>query len=127
MALFNANPELKQVMNDCHFSDSKYADFFASHVEQIYVLFSQLNPTTLSQLQTWYRNNNNIEQVCSNDPATSIAKYSCLCNLLANSDLYEKLSSFFKELYNSKLLTLKVLKDKIGTIDEHYKVFRNRN
>lgn len=127
LELFGANEELYDVMEYCHFNDSKYADFFASHVEQIYGLFSQLDPTTLSQLQTWYRNNNNIERVCSNDPATSIAKYSCLCNLLSNSDLYKKLSRFFKELYNNKLLTLKIFKDTIGTIDDHYKVFRDQN
>lgn len=121
--LFNANPELHEVMTAFHYDDNKVAEFFSGHVEHIYGLFAALNDAQIDQFRQWYRANNDIEKVCANDPATSVMRYADLPVEL--KDVRDQLASFFKGLYSH--LDVAALKAKIGEIDEHYRTFMATN
>lgn len=116
LELFETNPELHEVMTAFHYDDSKGAEFFAGHVERIYGLFSTLLPGQIDQFRQWYCANNDIEKVCANDSATSVARYADFPVEL--KDVRDQLKSFFKDLYLH--LDLAALKAKIGNIDDHY-------
>lgn len=122
--LFNANPELHEVMTAFHYDDSKVAEFFSGHVERLYGLFVTLSDAEIDLMRQWYRANNDIENVCANAPATSVMRYADFpVELKAVRD---QLKSFFKELYSH--LDLAALKAKIGEIDDHYdKAFLSAN
>jgi hypothetical protein len=119
--LFDANAELREVMEAFYYSDSQSADFFYGHVERIYGMFSALTAAQINQFQQWYRGNNNLEKVCANDPATILARYADIT--ATHKALSDQLSTFFKGLYSQSLLGLAVLRAKIGEIDDHYKKF----
>ena len=123
--LFLPHPDLHQVMTAFHYSDSWGAEFFSGHVQRIYQLFAELNDTDIRQFRQWYQANNDIEKICINDPATNIARYADLQN--HHADLNGQLASFFKGLYSQQLLDLTVLRDKIGKIDDHYRIFTQEN
>ncbi len=114
--LFAANVELHEVMTAFHYDDSKGAEFFSGHVERIYGHFATLNSAQIDQFRQWYSANNDIEKVCANDPATSVARYADFPDELRV--VRDQLKSFFKDLYSH--LDLAVLKAKIGDIDDHY-------
>ena len=123
--LFNANPELKVVMEAFHYSDAKGADFFNGHVEMIYGLFAMLSPAQIDQLQAWFKGNNDIDGLCRNDPAVAIARYTDLQAF--HPSLAEALATFFKGLYAKDLLNLAPLKAVIGEIDDHHLNFTQIN
>lgn len=121
LSLFDANAELREVMEAFYYSDAQGADFFYGHVERIYGHFSALPPAQISQFQQWYQGNNDLEKVCANDSSAHLARYAEIAvNHLALSAL---LASFFKGLYSQSLLGLAALKAKVGEIDDHYKSF----
>lgn len=123
--LFDANAELREVMEAFLWDDSKGADFFYGHVERIYGLFSALNAAQVSQFQQWYQGNNDLEQVCANDPTVRLARYADIA--VIHKDLNEQLAAFFKGLYSQSLLDLAALRAKIGDINDHYKSFMATN
>lgn len=119
--LFDANAELREVMEAFYYSDAKGADFFYGHVERIYGHFSALTAAQINQFQQWYQGNNDLDKVCANDPATQLVRYSDIG--VTYLDLGEQLSVFFKGLYSQWLLGLAELRAKIGDIDDHYQTF----
>ena len=119
--LFDANAELREVMEAFYYSDAQGADFFYGHVERIYGLFSALTAVQISQFQQWYQGNNDLEKVCANDPATHLARYADIA--VNHKDLAAQLGTFFKGLYSQSLLDLAALRAKIGDIDDHYQTF----
>jgi hypothetical protein len=122
--LFNASPELHEVMKAFHYDDSKGAEFFSGHVERIYILFAALSNGQIEQFRQWYRANNNIEEVCANDPTASVIRYADLPAEL--KDVRDQLKPFFKDLYSH--LDLAALKAKVGEIGDHYdKAFLSAN
>ncbi len=121
--LFAGNPDLKEVMEAFLYSDTKGAYFFYGHVEGIYQLFSKLSRTEIKQLKRWYQGNNNIQKVCENDPSTQIARYSDIPQ--QKKVLNQKLSQFFCGLYDN--IGIAALKQKIGDIEGHYKLFMSVN
>lgn len=123
--LFNANVELREVMEAFYYSDAQGADFFYGHVERIYSLFSVLTAVQINQFQQWYQGNNDLEKVCANDPATHLARYADIA--VNHKDLAAQLGTFFKGLYSQSLLDLAALRAKIGDIDDHYQVFVSTN
>lgn len=125
LALFNANPELQEVMTAFHYDDSNGAEFFSGHVERIYDLFLALTAVQINQFQQWYQGNNDLEKVCANDPAAQLVRYVDITAI--HKVLSDQLSTFFKGLYSQSLLDLAVLRDKIGKIDDHYKSFVEAN
>lgn len=123
--LFDANPDLREVMEAFFYSDAQGADFFYGHVERIYGLFSALTSAQISQFQMWYQGNNDLENVCANDPATNLARYADITE--KHEEIAIQLGTFFKGLYSQSLLNLAVLRTKIGDIDEHYQAFVSSN
>jgi len=123
--LFDGNPELKEVVTAFHYSDAQGANFFNGHVQRIHDLFAALPPAHISQLQHWYRGNNDLEQVCVSPQASILARYADLDAL--SQELGQQLAVFFKGLYSPSLLGLKALKDKIGDVDAHYQAFVQTN
>lgn len=130
LSLFDASPDLKELMDKFFWSDSAGADFFYGHVERIYGFFSALTVVQITELNQWYRSNNDVEQACQNNPAISIARYSDIrvaypynAREDANASLFKLLESFFKGLYSKSLLGLAAVKEKIGDIDNHFKTF----
>lgn len=125
LELFDANAELKELMKVFYYGDTQGGDFFYGHVERIYGLFAPLTPAQIDQLKQWYQANNDIERVCGNDTAVQIARYADVAAI--HPDLSKQLASFFKGLYSQQLLDLKVLRERIGEIDEHYRAFMRVN
>lgn len=123
LELFDANPELKELMEAFYYGDTQGGDFFYRHVERIFALFAALTPPQIDQLKQWYLANNNIEKVCANDPAVQIARYADITAI--HPDLSGQLASFFKGLW--PLPNVAVLREKIGQIDEHYQAFMQVN
>jgi len=123
--LFNGKPDLKKIMEAFHYSDAKGADFFNGHVEKIYSIFSTLSAEQVSQLRSWYTNNNDLEKVCCNDPSVNIVRYEDLRKF--HKELSEPLASFFKGLYSKDFLNLAALRGEIGKIDDHYQQFMAKN
>jgi hypothetical protein len=125
LSLFDCNQDLKEVMEAFYYSDAKGADFFYGHVERIYNLFAALEPAQIDQFRQWYRGNNDLENVCANDPSRPLARYADLSPTY--EVLSQQLASFFKGLYSKSLLGLAPLKTKIGDIDDHYQAFVKEN
>lgn len=123
--LFDANAELRDVMEAFYYSDTQGADFFYGHVERIYDLFSALTAAQIRQFQHWYRGNNDLEKVCANDPATQLARYADIA--VNHKGLADQLGTFFKGLYSQSLLDLAALRAQIGDIDDHYQAFMITN
>lgn len=123
--LFDANAELREVMEAFYYSDAQGADFFYGHVERIYGLFSALTAAQINQFQQWYQGNNDLEKVFANDPAAHLVRYADIA--VAHKDLGEQLAVFFKGLYSQSLLGLAALRAKIGDIDDHYQTFVSTN
>lgn len=119
--LFDANAELREVMEAFYYSDAQGADFFYGHVERIYGLFSALTAVEINQFQQWYQGNNDLEKVCANDSTAHLARYTDIA--VNHSDLAAQLGTFFKGLYSQSLLNLAALRTKIGDIDDHYQTF----
>jgi len=119
LELFDANAELKELMEAFYYGDTQGGDFFYGHVERIYGLFAPLTPAQINQLKQWYQANNDIEKICANDSAVRIASYPDIAAI--HPYLSEQLASFFKGLW--PLPNVAALREKIGQIDEHYQEF----
>ena len=121
LSLFDANVELRELMEAFFYSDTAGADFFYTHVELVHGLFSRLNAAEIAKFEMWYKGNNDVENICDNDPNTESARYADIA--INHSEIAEKLGTFFKGLYSKSLLNLAVLRAKIGDIDDHYNTF----
>ncbi|MEH6543586.1 MAG: hypothetical protein V7721_06545 [Porticoccaceae bacterium] len=125
MNLFSGWKELKSIINAFHYGDTQGGDFFNSKIESIYQHFLGFNDAQIEQLKEWYKANNNIEQLCDNNPAVVPVTYQQL--ELFNKPLSDEIKSFFKKLYGDDILALKAVRDKIGKIDDHYDQFMHTN
>lgn len=121
--LFDANAELREVMEAFYYSDARGAEFFYSHVERLYGLFSALTAAQIKQFQQWYQGNNDLEKVCANDPAVKLARYADIA--VHHQAIADQLGTFFKDLYSN--LNVAVLRAKIGDINDHYQTFVQTN
>ena len=123
--LFDANSDLREVMEAFFYGDSKGGDFFYTHVERLHGLFAALLPAQVHQFRLWYEGNNDVEKVCANDSSAQLARYTDIA--VNHEALSELLASFFKGLYSQSLLNLAALRQKIGDIDSHYHAFVSTN
>lgn len=121
--LFDGNADLKDVMTLFCYGDTVDGNFFYTHIESIYGYFAALTTTQIEQFKRWYQANNDIENVCANDPHVHIARYADIA--INHKDLSEQLAKFFKHLYSH--LDNATLKRKVGHIDEHYDGFMGAN
>jgi len=121
--LFAANAKLHAVMTSFHYADTKGADFFNTHVESIYHIFQKLPADAIRRLRRWYRGNNNLERICSNNANVPLVRYDDI--KATHPELAEQLGTFFKGLYER--VDLAALRKQVGDIDDHYKTFRRAN
>lgn len=125
--LFEADSDLKGIISSFGFAAKapKRGKKFYKDVKSVYELFALLSPQQIDQFKRWYQANNNIEKICTNDPAVQIA---CYADIEDNHpELSQKLGELFKGLYDNDLLKLAALRDKIGQIHEHYQAFMEVN
>lgn len=125
LSLFNANPQLKEVMTSFAYDHSQAGDRFSSQVQAIYQSFSQLSRGEIAQFKRWYQGNNDLEKVCANDSKACLARYVDI--EVYHKAIADQLGTFFKGLYSQSLLDLAALRDKIGDIDDHYETFVSIN
>jgi hypothetical protein len=123
--LFDANPQLKDVMTSFAYGHTKPGDRFSSQVQAIYLSFSFLGRRDIAQFKRWYQGNNDLAKVCANDPTTHLARYADIA--VNYKDIADQLEDFFKGLYSQSLLDLAALRAKIGDIDNHYQAFVQTN
>lgn len=125
ISLFDGNSELKEIIIDFHYSQTKWGDFFVAKIEEIYTIFQTLSPDQINKLKKWYEANNDIEKLCSKDLSVIPVTYKELRSF--NESLANKLELFYKNLYNHDFLSLKALKAKIKELDGHYDLFMTHN
>ena len=125
LELFNANPDLKEVMTSFAYDHTQAGDKFSSQVQAIYESFAKLSHQEIAQLKRWYQGNNNIPQICAKDPSSKLARYQDVAQ--KHESLSEQLGDFFKVLYSHSLLDLAALRAKIGNINDHYQTFMQTN
>lgn len=119
--LFEGNLDLKDVMSEFGFSAqaAKGGKEFYKSVKAIYERFALLSPQEINQFKLWYQGNNDLENVCANDPNVQVTRYADIA--VSHEDISKEMAAFFKGLY--ALLHLAALRAKIGDIDDHYKCF----
>jgi hypothetical protein len=125
LALFDANPALKEVMTSFAYDHTQGGDRFSSQIQAIYQSFSLLSRSDIAQFKRWYQGNNDLEKVCANDPCAHLVRYEDIP--IEHKGLTEQLAAFFKGLYSQSLLDLAALRAKIGDIDDHYQIFVQTN
>ncbi len=125
LELFDANLSLKKVMVSFAYDHTKEGDLFSSRIQEIYEAFSMLHRADIVQFKRWYQSNNDIECACSNAHRREIVHYAEI--QAKHPKLGRILKLFFTNLYSSNLLGLKVLRDQIGKVDDHYRAFMTVN
>ena len=125
--LFAGNSDLKEVMKEFGFAANaaKRGKSFYKDVKEIYDLFSPLIATEITQFKQWYRDNNDPEKICANDPQVSPVRYKDM--VVRHPVLGKRLALFFRSLYDDSLLGISALQKKIGNIKDHSKQFFDKN
>ncbi len=121
ISLFNGKPDLKELIVDFYHTEPKGADFFIKGIQEIFLIFKDPKPFSLSQLQGWYQSNNDIEDLCHNNPSCVPITYAEIN--IQHATLGRALKRFFEPLYAKDFLTLRTVAEKIGVIGEHYHQF----
>lgn len=124
-SLFDGKPELKALIETFNYSDTAGGDLFNRTLEEVYGIFQSLTPVQKTQLRTWYQANNQIEQLCANDPTIAPVDYDEL--KIHYPALADKFKAFYPELYDARIRGLKAVRDVIGEIDNHYNAFLDVN
>lgn len=125
--LFIGNPDLQKVMTEFGFSKeaAERGKSFYKDIRAIYLLFLYLQPAEIDQFKQWYKDNNDLERVCSNDSSVKPARYN---DVVAKYPvLGKRLASFFRGLYDNSFLGLSAIREKIGEIKDHNKQFFEKN
>ncbi len=120
---FNGNLELKELMTELSYDDTQAAYFFVSHIQSIYDEFVKLTTRQTAQIKSWYAANNDIENICSNNPTNQVAKYADIAS--GYPKLAELFGTFFKKLYDH--LGVAAVRNRVGDIDDHYNAFMQQN
>lgn len=123
--LFDGNGDLKEIVRAFNFlpSSPKWGKYFLEKVKNIFDIFRTLDDFELEQLKYWYQTNNDIESLCKG--LESPIMYKELKYF--NGQLANELKALYGVLYSNKIIGLKNIRDKIGKIAEHYKVFMEEN
>jgi hypothetical protein len=124
------HPDLRQVVEEIYNTEEdttrgKIGDWLYGPITTIYELFrNKLTAAQRAQVATWYDNNNDIESLCSGNPAKPAVTYSQIKAI--DEKLEEELKSFCKSLFNN-VIHLEAVTSRIGEIDAHYKAFVTEN
>lgn len=124
LELLNRCPELKKIAEEEAWKEDankKAKDYITGPISVIYDLFKEeLNNTQRKQIKKWYKRSRNLEYVCDNKKLFNpirrkdFEKYS--------KKLADALYSFYVDLYEHAL-KLAAIRNKNGTLENHYKAF----
>jgi hypothetical protein len=120
---FDGYSELKELITELSYEDTKAAYYFVSHIQSIYDEFAKLSAPQTAQLKSWYAANNDIENICFNNPTNQIVKYADIAS--SYPKLAELFSTFFKNLYDH--LGVAAVRERVGDIIDHYNDFMQHN
>lgn len=116
-----SNPDLKRIYEELHHSDSKWANFFNSHIERIYQEFLKISRKDRKQLQNWYKCSNDIEKLCRNKKKVPVT-YNDLET--KHPELKKLLKKFYMKLYGKESpFNLVVFGDLKKMKEDHYQKF----
>jgi hypothetical protein len=122
----DGHPKLKQIYIDLGNTEGVAATFFNSHVENIYAEFLKLDEDQIIQLKEGYKNNNNIEGLCTDKTIQPLLYKQIEAE---HPDLAKLFKDFFGRLYGSSspfnLSIFGDLKNKL--IPDHYFKFMEEN
>lgn len=124
MSLFDDMPELKDIIKSFADDSRKGIDYLYKPIKDIFQEFKKLRMSDRDKIKNGYYSNNNIEKLCHN--VNNIVPLNYDDVKVIDENLSLQLKKFFNDLYD-KVLNLAIIKDKIGNIDEHYKLFVNEN
>lgn len=115
----DGHPKLKQIYIDLGNTEGVAATFFNSHVENIYAEFLKLDEDQINQLKEGYKNNNNIEGLCTDKTIQPLLYKQIEAE---HPDLAKLFKSFYGNLYGSSspfnLVIFGDMKNKL--IPDHY-------
>lgn len=120
------HPDLRAVVEEIYNTEEditrgKTGDWLHGPIKRIHQIFQhQLTSDQRQQVSAWYDNNNDIEALCSCDPARVPVTYTELRAIRA--DLADEIKAFCISLW-SNVLGLKAVRSRVGEIDEHYEAF----
>ncbi|MCK5543318.1 MAG: hypothetical protein KAI40_11560 [Desulfobacterales bacterium] len=112
--------EIKEITLEIYHDDRIIQDYFYGPIEQVYKIFQSFDQSEKNDLAKHYQDNNEIENLCKGTAGYTPFLYSDFDSL--HSELKSVLENFFKSLFDS-IINLKLIQNRIGTIDEHYKDF----
>jgi hypothetical protein len=122
----DGHPKLEQIYIDLGNTEGVAATFFNSHVENIYAEFLKLDEDQINQLKEGYKNNNNIEGLCTDKTIQPLLYKQIEAE---HPDLAKLFKSFYGNLYGSSspfnLVIFGDLKKKL--IPDHYFKFMETN
>ena len=95
-------------------------DWLYGPIHRIFELFKTLSVAQRQQVAVWYDNNNDIEALCGADPAKVPVTYNDLHGI--HAELSEQLQAFCVSLFEN-VLQLSQVQKRIGSIDDHWRVF----
>ncbi len=124
LELLNGCPDLKKIAEEEAWKEDpnkKAKDYITGPIAVIYDLFKDdLNNIQRKQIKKWYKRSRDLDKVCNNvylfNPISrkSFEKYS--------KKIADELYSFYKNLFDNAL-ALAVIRNKNGTLENHYKEF----
>ena len=117
-------PELREVVTETIRAAKKH-DFLLAPIRRIHNLCrDHLSATQRAAFSKWYDDNVNIEALCIGMAGASPITHSAVAAV--NAQLAKELESFCTNLW-TKVRKLKPVSDRLGTLDQHFDVFRKTN
>lgn len=129
ISLFDGNPELREIIVSLHNTEPKGAEFFIEGIQKVFKEFRALNICDIDRMKKWYLANNCICDICQNSDFVFPIRYHNLesCFRGRYKTVCNELKGFFKNLYSDNFLSLKIVADKVGTVESHYSEFAKIN
>lgn len=124
ISLLDGCGELRAVVEDFHYSESKYADLFNRTIEEVFAILKDWPENEKAALAESYRANNAVEALCESSALVPPITYKALES--KDHRLAEKLGKFYKALYTD-ILHLKPISSRTGEIADHYREFTTLN
>jgi hypothetical protein len=115
------HPLLQDIIREIYY-DAKvpYGEYLYEPIERVYAIFQQLDNSSKSKLAWIYLENNCIEFLCNREDGYSATTYQELSSY--DENLPDLLKDFYEKLY-TKVLSLDIVKKKIGKLEDHYQEF----
>jgi len=123
---FDGCPELKAIIKAIFYDDSISVPHLYEPIQEAFNIFKNLDSKFIDQLKVWYKNNNDIEKLCSGDKTCQPISYKELKTIHQQEELSKLLNKFYKNLYKN-VLGLKAVYSQFGKLGEHYQQFVELN